>query len=194
MISRLNGKLIFKSFSKIILETSGIGFEVLISSRTFEKLPELEKNFSIDTYMHIREDEILLVGFLNREERDLFLKIISVSGVSVKIALGIFSIYSADELSKIIINGESEMLRRAPQIGGRLSERIILELKGKISEEFTGIQALYADNSKIIEVKEALRTLGYSNIEIQKTLSKIDKKFIEEKNTEDILRAALREV
>jgi len=194
MISRLNGKLVYKSLSKIILETSGIGFEVLISSRTFEKLPDLEKNISIDTYMHVRENEILLAGFSSPKEKDLFLKIISVSGVSVKTALGIFSVYSADELSNIIANGQSEMLKRVPKIGGRLSERIILELKGKIAEEFGGVQDLYKGNLKIIEVMEALRTLGYSNSEIQKTLLKIDRKFIEERNTEEILKAALREV
>lgn len=194
MISRLSGKLIFKSLSKIILDVSGIGFDVLISSRTFEKLPDLNMEFSIDTYMHVREDEILLIGFLNQKEKELFLKIISVSGVSIKIALGIFSIYSADKLSRIIVSGESEMLRRVPGIGGKLSERIILELKGKVTEEITGREEMLAGNSKIFEVKEALRSLGYSGSEIQKTLSKIDRKFMEEANTQDILKAALREV
>jgi Holliday junction DNA helicase RuvA len=193
MISRLSGKLIFKSLSKIILDVSGIGFDVLISSRTFEKLPDLNMEFSIDTYMHVREDEILLIGFLNQKEKELFLIIISVSGVSIKIALGVFSIYSADKLSRIIVNGESEMLRRVPGIGGKLSERIILELKGKVTEEITGREEMLAGNSKIFEVKEALRSLGYSGSEIQKILSKIDRKFMEEANTQGILKAALKE-
>jgi Holliday junction DNA helicase RuvA len=152
MISRLSGKLVFKSLSKIILDVSGIGFDILISSRIFEKLPELNKDFAIDTYMHIREDEVLLVGFSNQSEKELFLKIISVSGVSIKIALVMFSSYSADELSRIIVNGQSEMLRRVPGIGGKLSERIILELKGKITEEISGRQEISSGNIKITEI------------------------------------------
>jgi len=193
MISRLSGKLIFKNPSKMILDVSGIGFEVLISSKTFEKLPETGKDFSIDTLMHVREDEILLVGFLSQKEKELFLKITGVSGVSIKIALAIFSIYNADELSRIIINGDSEFLKRVPGIGSKLSDRIILELKGKVTEEIGGAGGLITGSSKISEVKEALRTLGYSSSEIQNKLSKIDRKFIEEKNIEEILRAALKE-
>jgi Holliday junction DNA helicase RuvA len=194
MISRLSGKLVFKSLSKIILDVSGIGFDILISSRIFEKLPELNKDFAIDTYMHVREDEVLLVGFSNQSEKELFLKIISVSGVSIKIALVMFSSYNADELSRIIVNGQSEMLRRVPGIGGKLSERIILELKGKITEEISGRQEISSGNIKITEIREALKSLGYSSNEIHKTLQKIDRKFIENANIEDILKAALKEV
>ncbi len=75
MISKLRGKLLFKSLSKIILDVSGIGFDILVSSRIFEKLPDLNKDFSIDTYMHVREDEVLLVGFLDQKEKELFIKI-----------------------------------------------------------------------------------------------------------------------
>jgi len=194
MISRLSGKLIFKSISKIILDVSGIGFDILISSRIFEKLPDLNKDFTIDTYMHVREDEVLLVGFSNPGEKELFLKLISVSGVSIKIALVIFSSYSSDELNRIIVNGQSEMLRRVQGIGGKLSERIILELKGKITEGISPSEEILTGNTKISEIREALKSLGYSNNEIQTMLQKVGRKFIEEADTQDILKAALKEV
>jgi len=194
MISRLSGKLIFKNISKIILDVSGIGFDILISSRIFEKLPDLNKDFTIDTYMHVREDEVLLVGFSTQKEKELFLKIISVSGVSIKIALVIFSSYNSDELNRIIVNGQSEMLRRVPGIGGKLSERIILELKGKITEDISPSEEISTGNTKISEVREALKSLGYSNNEIQAMLQKVGRKFIEDADTQDILKAALKEV
>jgi holliday junction DNA helicase RuvA len=194
MISRLSGKLIFKNISKIILDVSGIGFDILISSRIFEKLPDLNKDFTIDTYMHVREDEVLLVGFSNPREKELFLKLISVSGVSIKIALVIFSSYGSDELNRIIVNGQSEMLRRVPGIGGKLSERIILELKGKITEDISLSEEISTGNTKISEVREALKSLGYSNNEIQTMLQKVGRKFIEDADTQDILKAALKEV
>ena len=177
----------------MILDVSGIGFEILISSKTFEKLPETGKDFSIDTLMHVREDAVMLIGFLSQKEKELFLKITGVSGVSVKIALIIFSTYGADELSRIIINGDSELLKRVPGIGSKLSDRIVLELKGKVTDEISAGGELIAGSSKVFEVREALKTLGYSSSEIQKKLSKIDRKFIDEKNIEEILRAALKE-
>jgi Holliday junction DNA helicase RuvA len=192
MISKITGKLIYKSLSKIIIETLGIGFEILIPSRLYEKLPELNSNYSCDTYLHVREDEITLIGFINQKEKELFLKIISVSGVSIRIALGIFSIYSSEELSNIIVKENAEMLRRVPGVGNKLSERIILELKDKIKEESILKDEIIYSNSKIIEVKEALKSLGYTNNEIQKILSHIDVQFIEKANIEDILKAALR--
>jgi len=193
MIARISGKLIYKSLSKIILEASGIGFEIMISSRLFEKLPGLNSNYSLDTYLHVREDEIILVGFINQKEKELFLKTINVSGVSIKIALGIFSIYSSEELSNIIVRADSEMLRRAPGVGNKLSERIILELKDKVTEDLIFKEETPWGNTKIMEVREALKSLGYSNNEIQKIISKIDKKYIDKADIEDILKVALKE-
>ena len=106
MIARLTGKLIEKHPGTIILQTQGVGFEVLISSRTFEKLPEIGEEVMLNIHTHVREDEIKLIGFLNNSEKELFLKLFNVSGISVKIALSSLSIYSAEELKRIIANKE----------------------------------------------------------------------------------------
>jgi Holliday junction DNA helicase RuvA len=196
MIARISGKLIEKLLSSVIIETGGVGFEILISSRTFEKLPELGHSFSLNIYTHVREEEIKLVGFSSQEEKEFFLKLIGVSGISIKIALSSFSIYYVDELKRIIVKKEVDLIRRIPGVGKKLAERIIVELKDKLEEtEFAGaLTPGIGENEKISEVKQALRTLGYNSREINKIIEKIRIEDIEDKKTEEILRLALKEV
>ena len=104
MIARISGKIIQKMPSSVIIQTGGIGFEILISGRTFEKLPDAGKDAELDIYMHVREDGLKLVGFSTPKEKELFLKLLNISGISIKIALSAFSIYSTDELKNIIVN------------------------------------------------------------------------------------------
>lgn len=196
MIARINGKLIEKLPSSVIIETGGVGFEILISGRTFEKLPELGHSVSLNIYTHVREEEIKLVGFSSQEEKEFFLKLIGVSGISIKIALSSFSIYYVDELKRIIVKKEVDLIRRIPGVGKKLAERIIVELKDKLEEtEFAGaLTSGIGENEKISEVKQALRTLGYNSREINKIIEKIRIEDIEDKKTEEILRLALKEV
>jgi len=196
MISRLSGKLIEKFPTSIIIETCGIGFEVLISSRTYENLPKTGSDVSLNIFTHLREDEIRLIGFFNNDEKDLFLKLISVSGISVKIALSSLSIYSVEELKKIIVQREVELIRRIPGIGKKLAERTIVELKDKLEEyEVSGVyDSVYQENERILEIKQALRTLGYSNQEINEVLKKIKIEDILDKKVEEILKIILRQI
>src|SRR3972149_6696313 len=153
MIARLNGKLIEKIPTKVIIDISGVGFEVLISSRTYEKLPAIGNVTSLNIYTHVREDEIRLIGFGIEEEKDMFLKLISVSGISVKIALSSFSIYSADELTRIILSKDVDLIRRIPGVGKKLAERMIVELKDKFEvSEFENLKTAGTfENEKISE-------------------------------------------
>ncbi|OFW54931.1 MAG: Holliday junction DNA helicase RuvA [Actinobacteria bacterium RBG_13_35_12] len=196
MIAKIFGKIIKKSPSSIIVQTGGIGFEVLISSRTFEKIPEIGSEAELDIYTHVREEELKLVGFLDSNDKDFFLKLISVSGISIKIALSALSIYSGQELKRIIANREVDLLRRIPGIGLKLAERMILELKDKIEEDkirgivFAGLEG----NEKINEVRQALKTLGYSSGEISKAISRLSIDNIEKEKIEDVLKMALKEI
>lgn len=196
MIARLNGKLIEKLPAKAIIDISGIGFEVLISSRTYEKLPAIGNVTSLNIYTHIREDEIRLIGFDREEEKDLFLKLISVSGISVKIALSSFSIYSVDELTRIILSKDVDLIRRIPGVGKKLAERMIVELKDKLEEsEFDNFKmAGTFENEKISEVRQALKALGYNVREIDKVIEKINVEDLKNMRTEEILKLALKEV
>src|SRR4030067_1730230 len=168
MIARLNGKLIEKLPTRVIIDISGVGFEVLISSRTYEKLPATGNVTSLNIYTHIREDEIKLIGFDSEEEKDLFLKLISVSGISVKIALSSFSIYSVDELTRILLSKDVDLIRRIPGVGKQVAERMIVELKDKLEEsEFDNLKTSGTfENEKISEVRQALKALG-SNVREQ---------------------------
>jgi holliday junction DNA helicase RuvA len=196
MIARLYGKLIEKLPTKAIIDISGIGFEVLISSRTYEKLPAIGNITSLNIYTHIREDEIRLIGFDSEEEKDLFLKLISVSGISVKIALSSFSIYSVDEMTRIILSKDVDLIRRIPGVGKKLAERMIVELKDKLEEsEFDNFKTAGTfENEKISEVRQALKALGYNVREIDKVIEKINIKDLKNMRTEEILKLALKEV
>ena len=196
MIAKIFGKIIKKSPSSIIVQTGGIGYEVLISSKTFEKIPEIGSEAELEIYTHVREEELKLVGFLDLNDKDFFLKLISVSGISIKIALSALSIYSGQELKRIIANRDVDLLRRIPGIGLKLAERMILELKDKIDEDkIRGI--IYAGlegNEKIDEVRQALKTLGYSSGEISRAISRLSIDNIEKEKIEDFLKMALKEI
>jgi len=196
MIAKIFGKIIKKSPSSVIVQAGGIGFEILISSRTFEKIPEKGSEVELDIYTHVREDELKLVGFVDADDKDFFLKLLGVSGISIKIALSALSIYSGEELKRIIANREVDMLKRIPGIGTKLAERMILELKDKLEEYKVRGAALagLAENEKIYEVKQALKTLGYGSREISKAISKLSIDVIEREKIEHILKIALKEI
>jgi Holliday junction DNA helicase RuvA len=196
MIAKIFGKIIKKSPSSIIVQTGGIGFEVLISSRTFAKIPEENSEIELDIYTHVREEELRLVGFLDVDEKDFFLKMLGVSGISIKIALSALSIYSSSELKRIIANKEVDLMRRIPGIGRKLAERMILELRDKIKEEkIEGVTlAGIAENEKVYEVKQALKTLGYSSREIDKAILKLSAEVIGKERVEEILKLTLKEI
>ncbi len=196
MIAKIFGKIIKKSPSSILVLTGGIGFEILISSRTFEKIPEAGSEVELDIYTHVREDELKLVGFLDLSDKNFFLKLINVSGISIKIALSALSIYSGEELGSIILTREVDLLRRIPGIGLKLAERMIVELKDKLEDvKIAGaIRSGLEENEKIYEVKQALKTLGYNSREIGKAILKLSADIVEKEKIEVILKMALKEI
>lgn len=197
MIAIIKGKVISKAPSRIIIETGGIGFEVLVSGRTFEKVPGQGEDVELNIHTHVREDDIRLVGFFSIEEKEIFLKLLSVSGISVKIALSALTIYDHEELKRMIMSKDSDLVRRIPGIGKKLAERIILELQDKFKEEEMLEGTLsrgVLEDEIIFEVKQALKILGYNSKEISRALAKIKPAEIEGKKVEEILKIALKEV
>jgi Holliday junction DNA helicase RuvA len=197
MIAIIKGKVLSKSPSSIIIETGGIGFEVLVSGRTFEKVPGEGQEVQLNIHTHVREDDLRLVGFFSTGEKELFLKLLAVSGISIKIALSALTIYEQAELKRMIMSKDADLVRRIPGIGKKLAERIILELQDKFKEEemLEGPLSRGAlEDDRVFEVRQALKTLGYNSKEINRALLKMKPEDIEGKKVEEILKIALKEV
>jgi holliday junction DNA helicase RuvA len=197
MIAIIKGKVLSRAPSSVIIETGGIGFEVLVSGRTFEKIPGKGQEVELNIHTHVREDDLRLVGFFSIEEKEIFLKLLSVSGISIKIALSALTIYEQVELKRMIMSKDTDLVRRIPGIGKKLAERIVLELQDKFKDEemLEGPLSRGAlEDDKVFEVKQALKTLGYNSKEINRALLKMKPDDIDDKKVEEILKIALKEV
>ena len=150
----------------VICENNQIGY-ILIVPNPYNF--SIGTEYKIFTYQHVREDEISLYGFLTEEEKDLFLKLISVSGIGPKSALSILATGSVNEIVRAIEARDDKYLKKFPGIGAKASLQIILDLKGKLNFDSSIIE-----NNKLSDVKEALISLGYSSKEIDSVLKKLD--------------------
>ena len=133
MISFLIGTIEDKQENSLLLDVGGVGFEMSISSNTFSALPMVGESVKVLTYMSVREDDISLYGFSSKEEKDLFIKLISVSGIGPKVAISILSGLTLNALSIAIANKDVKMLSKIKGLGAKTAERICVELKDKVS-------------------------------------------------------------
>ena len=188
-------KGIFKSIEKeyIVIECGDIGYKILTSGSTISNMPPIEEKVKIYTYQIVREDFIGLYGFLTKEEIEMFTLLIGISGVGPKAALSLMSIANVATLKYAIITEDDKLITKAPGIGKKTAQRIILELKDKIGVsdaiDDQGILIERTENSeKIGEALGALIALGYSDKEAEKSLEKVDKT----KSVEEIIKECLR--
>src|SRR5436305_6677887 len=129
MIAHLRGKLISRHPNQAIVEAAGIGYDVVISVPTFSELPSLGSEVSLHIHTHVREDQIALYGFLRSEEKHLFEKLITVSGIGPKLAVTILSGMPADDMVGAIRRNDVVRLTKIPGIGKKTAERMVLELR-----------------------------------------------------------------
>lgn len=132
MISFLRGSLLEKNPAYVIVDVSGVGYEVAISVPTFTHLPDPGGEVRLRVHTHVREDAILLYGFLTADEKALFEKLLSVSGIGPKLAMAVLSGLSSAELVPAIRGGQTDRLVRIPGVGKKTAERIVLELRDKL--------------------------------------------------------------
>ena len=166
MIGRLNGKLVEKQPPQIVIDVGGVGYEVDVSMQTFYTLPPLGEPVQLFTQLVVREDAHLLFGFGSVQERATFRQLVKVSGIGAKTALGIVSAMSAGELAQAVAQEDVGRLSSAPGIGKKTAERMVLELRGKLTSAADGgllVPAPAADETD--DIVSTLLALGYNERE-----------------------------
>lgn len=196
MIALLNGRLLQKTVSQIILDVGGVGYRLLIPLSTYYALPD-EGTVCLQVHTHVREDALLLFGFLTEDEKQLFALLLSVSGVGPKVALNILSHLPTAELCQALSQGNAKHLATVPGIGKKTAERLVLELREKvgpldIAGAATGsTQPTVPQSSDLREdALSALVNLGYKETLSRKALDGIDP--APDAPLEDILKQALK--
>jgi len=172
MIAHLRGKLISKHPNQAIVEAAGVGYDVSITIPTFSELPGLGAEVALFIHTHVREDSLALFGFLRAEEKQLFEKLISVSGIGPKLAITILSGMPAETMVASIKGNNIAALTRIPGIGKKTAERMVLELRDKL--ESVGVAPSAAAASPVEEdVLSALVNLGYQRPLAEKALARL---------------------
>lgn len=176
MIAHLRGKLISRYPNQAIVEAAGVGYDVVISVPTFSELPSLGSEISLHIHTHVREDQIALYGFLRPEEKELFEKLITVSGIGPKLAITILSGMAADDMVSAICGNDVARLTKIPGIGKKTAERMVLELRDKLpAAESEVAQAIPSLSAVQEDVLSALVNLGYQRAAAEKALAAIEK-------------------
>lgn len=167
MISFLVGVIEEKGENSLVLDVNGVGYELAVSSTTLSTLPMAGESVKIFTYMAVREDGVFLFGFSSKEERDVFFKLISVSGVGPKMAITILSGLSLSDLTIAIVKEDSSLLSKIKGLGKKTAERICLELKDKLGSISTSETTFSADyNEDAVQMAtDTLISLGINKNE-----------------------------
>ncbi len=201
MIAYVHGVIEDISEDNVVVDVGGIGYNVRISADTAARLPGEGEMVRLYTYTLVREDAFLLYGFLTKSDLEIFKKCITVNGIGPKGALAILSVMDADALRYAIMTGDAKAISRAPGIGARTAERLILDLKDKIQIDdaligreiaVTAAGGQVVDSPQKKEAVEALVSLGYGQAESIKAVNAIQG--IENMDSGAVLKAALKNI
>ena len=170
MIAHLRGKLIYKQPGQAILEAGGVGYDVVISVPTFTALPSVGVEASLHIHTQVSEDQIALFGFLERDEKLLFERLITVSGVGPKLAIKMLSGLPVDRAVQAIRGQDHAQLTRIPGVGKKLAERLVLELKDKLDDFAVAPVQSAVQGPAVDDVLSALVNLGYQRASSEKAI------------------------
>jgi holliday junction DNA helicase RuvA len=193
MIAFLRGVFAYKSPALVHLEAAGVGYELQISLNTYSRIEHLESGVLL-TYLHIREDAHILYGFFDKREKDLFIQLLSVSGVGASTARMMLSSMKPEEITRAILDGNARQLESIKGIGKKSAERIILELRdkvGKRGEDTINISSP-AGNTLEQDALNALITLGIARPAAENAIKKVMNEGPGAEKIEDIIKKALK--
>ena len=190
MISHINGKLVEKTPTYVVIDCNGVGYKLNISLQTYSAIQT--ENCKLLTHLAIKEDSHTLYGFCTSEERDLFRQLISVSGVGPSTARMILSTYSAEEIVNYIITADVASIQNVKGIGGKTAQRIIIDLKDKVGKGKETSDLLFTkDNTIKEEALSALLALGFTKKVAYKKMEQVIKNHEGEITVEDLVRRSL---
>lgn len=198
MFSYIKGELVEVNTDHIVVEVGGIGYMLSISGQAMSELPPVGTDIKVHTYLYIREDILMLYGFLDKDEMEVFKLLIGVNGIGPKGAMAVLSVLSADDLRFAVLAGDAKAIAKAPGIGAKTAQRVVLELKDKFSledafekktEHVNQAEAASQGTVKNDAIL-ALTSLGYSSSESLKAVSRVE--ITEDMDVEDVLKAALK--
>lgn len=174
MYAFIRGKLEYKELDRAVIDAGGVGYEIFVSTRTLAELPAVGEQVRVFTYLNVREDAMLLFGFGSREEKTMFIKLLSVTGVGPKMAMGILSGMTVAELAIALVTKDTRALGRISGVGKKTAERLILELRESVGESeliAAGPQAAgVMGGGAAQEAIQALMALGYSSVEASRAV------------------------
>ncbi len=194
MIGRLQGVILEKQPPTILLDVQGVGYELEASMSTFYHLPECGENIVLHTHLVVREDAQLLYGFYSLSERLMFRSLIKISGVGPKLALTILSGMSAEDFTRCILEEDSKSLTKLPGVGKKTAERLVIELKDRLEKDDSitlpgAPEKIERQANPVNDAVSALISLGYKAQQASLMIRELD---VEDKSTEEIIRAALQ--
>ena len=197
MIGRIKGKLLSKQPPELLVDVHGVGYEMEAPMSTFYQLPLIGEEIVLHTHMVVREDAQLLYAFYSIGERKLFRDLIRINGVGPKLGLTILSGISARDFARAVLEGDAAALTGLPGVGQKTAERLIVELRDKLSDEIepasgdsaTAVPATAGHPSPVSDAVSALTALGYKAHEASRMVRAVDAAGLE---TEAIIKAALQ--
>lgn len=188
MINFIYGEIVSKNENSVVLDHNGIGFEIFVSTSTLSLIGQIGEMARVFTYMNVKEDELSLYGFLSIEEKNMFLKIINVSGIGPKMALQILSGLSLSDLAVAIKNEDIKLLSTIKGLGKKTAERLALELKDKIDLIGFAVQDALVEDVNVDMVDEAMQALIALGINKNEAYRLAKLNAVGAESTEDIIR------
>ena len=200
MIASVKGKLENITAESVIIDVNGFGVEAIVPATVFNRLPKIDDNIRLYTYLHVREDIMQLYGFLEKEDLDFFKLLITVNGIGPKAGIAILSSMPVDVLTFAILSEDIKTIEKAQGIGAKTAKKLVLELKDKVGiinkkntvtlENQDDIINVYINDEIVGDATEVLIALGYSQTEAMKAISQIE--VTKDSTAEELVKLALK--